>query len=121
MDVLCVTGLAAGLFSVVVSNGVVFFVSLIQRRTFRDRFVFRPLFYSDQDGEATDESLRKVGGKWSCGAILLLSFSGLTLASVTIGVVLMRPAHDTAQYDDLFLAFLWCQFGSWVCSFERSF
>lgn len=121
MDVLCVTGLAAGLFSVVVSNGVVFFVSLIQRRRFRDRFVFRSLFYRDQDGEATDVSLRKVGGKWPCRAILFLSFSGLTLTSITIGAVLVGPVSDTNRHNDLFLAFLWCQFGSWVCSFDGVF
>lgn len=121
MDVLCVTGLAAGLFSVVVSNGVVFFVSLIQRRRFRDRFVFGSLFYHDEDGEATDASLRKAGSKWLCRAMLLLSFSGLTLASVTIGFVLMGHALGTLQSDDLSLAFLWCQFGSWVRSFSRSF
>lgn len=113
MDALCVTGLAAGLFSVVVSNGVLFIVSLFQRHTFRDRFTFRSLFYRDQDGEATDLSLRKVGGKWSCRAILFASFSGLVLASATVSVVLMRGVGYT-HYGDMLMAFLWCQFGSWV-------
>lgn len=64
--------------------------------------------YRDDDGEATEESLRAFSDKWQRILITLTSISGLL---VTLALAVLTTLNDSTNYTSL----AWLQFGVWVC------
>lgn len=82
--------------------------SIIQRATNS----YKPISqdsYSDEDGEATAESLRAFSDKWERSAILFFSEAGLL-------VTLVLSVLETLNGNNLLI---WLQFGVWVCSISQ--
>lgn len=65
--------------------------------------------YSDEDGEATEESLRAFSDKWQRGFIALFSVAGflVTLALAVLATLKLTITNSTPL--------VWLQFGGWVC------
>lgn len=65
--------------------------------------------YRDEDGEATEESLREFSDKWQRIAIALFSIAGflVTLASAVLATLKLAITNSTPL--------VWLQFGVWVC------
>lgn len=65
--------------------------------------------YSDEDGEATEESLRAFSDKWQRAFIALFSVVGflVTLALAVLATLKLTIANSTPL--------IWLQFGVWVC------
>lgn len=68
--------------------------------------------YRDEDGEATDESLRSFSDKWQRVAIVLFSACGLF---VTLAIAVITTVNHSANCTVL----TWLQCGIWVCRVER--
>lgn len=66
--------------------------------------------YRDEDGEATDESLRAFSDKWQRIAIALFSVAGF---SVTLALAVLATLKLTITNSTLLV---WLQFGVWVCT-----
>lgn len=66
--------------------------------------------YRDEDGEATEESLRAFSDKWQRIAIALLSVAGflVTLALAVLATLKLAITNSTPL--------IWLQFGVWVCT-----
>lgn len=65
--------------------------------------------YRDEDGEATEESLRAFSDKWQRIAITLFSIAGflVTLALAVLATLKLTITNSTPL--------VWLQFGVWVC------
>lgn len=65
--------------------------------------------YSDEDGEATEESLQAFSDKWQKVLIALLSVAGflVTLALAVLATLKLTITNSTPL--------IWLQFGVWVC------
>ncbi|KAH8690869.1 P-loop containing nucleoside triphosphate hydrolase protein [Talaromyces proteolyticus] len=63
--------------------------------------------YRDEDGEATEESLRAFSDKWQRVSIVVSSFSGL-LVTLALAVI------TTLKYSTDYTALVWLQFSVWV-------
>lgn len=63
--------------------------------------------YRDEDGQATEESLRAFSDKWQRIAIALLSTIGL---AVTIALAILAISHSEKIFPEL----KWLQLGIWV-------
>lgn len=64
--------------------------------------------YRDEDGEATEESLRAFSDTWQRILITLASISGLL---VTLALAVLTTLNYSIDYTSL----VWLQFGVWVC------
>lgn len=64
--------------------------------------------YVDKDGEATIESLKALGGKWSLISILVLSAIGLGCGSATTVLFSLQNGYGESPL-------YWSQFSGWVC------
>jgi hypothetical protein len=103
MDHLSIAGLALGLTLIVLSNIPVL------RSFFRHKSSTQaPGYYHDEDGDATESSLKAFGDKWPRRSIAGFSLIGLTCASVTAIMATIRRSEEAA------LPLLWCQFAGWV-------
>jgi len=67
--------------------------------------------YHDEDGEATEESLRAFSDKWQRGAIALFSTAGLLVTLVLAVLTTLKENNQTPL--------IWVQFGVWVCISNR--
>lgn len=65
--------------------------------------------YSDEDGEATEESLRAFSDKWQRVFIALFSVAGF-LVTLALGVLATLKLTITNS-----TPLIWLQFGVWVC------
>lgn len=65
--------------------------------------------YRDEDGEASEESLRAFSDKWQRAAIVLFSVSGLGIA---LALAVLATLHHYSDVDDEVAN--WLQFSSWV-------
>ena len=62
-------------------------------------------FYQDEDGEATEESMKEFSDQWQKASIALLSLLGC-LGSLALSVI--TPCHTR------YFVVFWLQFGIWV-------
>lgn len=84
----------------------------ISRRAQLDESTLARTVYRDDDGEASEQSLRAFSDKWPRVAIALFSVSGL---SVTLALAVLTTLKDNAGN-----AILDClQFGVWVSKAEQ--
>jgi hypothetical protein len=85
-------------------------IKSILRRTGKARYEPIDLakdVYRDEDGEATEESLRAFSDKWQRAAIALFSTAGLL---VTLGLAILTTLKANENQTPL----IWLQFGVWV-------
>lgn len=68
--------------------------------------------YRDEDGEATDESLKAFSDRWQRVAIAVFSGSGFL---VTLALAVLT----TLKYQTDFTVLAWLEFGIWVGAVER--
>lgn len=81
----------------------------IWRRSPRlDEPVLAKSAYRDEDGEATEESLRAFSDTWQRIAITLFSISGL-------GVTLALAVFAISNHQGISPVLSWLQLGIWVC------
>lgn len=102
MDHLPVAGLALGLAVIGVSN-IPVLCSVFQRSSPGESS-----YYCDEDGEATESSVKALGDKWPRRGILGFSWIGLACASA---IAAIASIHESAQAASFFS---WCIFISWV-------
>lgn len=69
--------------------------------------------YSDEDGEASDSSLREFSDKWQRIAIGLLSVIGL---EISLGLAVITTAHTGIEG---YVVQSWLQVAVWVGSYEK--
>lgn len=69
--------------------------------------------YSDEDGEASDSSLREFSDKWQRIAIGLLSVIGL---EISLGLAVITTAHAGIEG---YVVQSWLQVAVWVGSYEK--
>lgn len=86
------------------------------RRTQYDEQSLAKTAYRDEDGEATEESLRAFSDKWERAAIALFSATGLG-TSLTLSV-LATLNHDADSDNEVAN---WLQFSAWVCELRGLF
>lgn len=101
MDSLSIAGLAVGAAVIGLSN-----IPVVWSKCRRSSSQLSD-GYSDEDGEATVESIKSLGGKWSLGLVIVLSVIGLACASAT--AVLSTLEHGKGD-----LPLYWIQFAAWV-------
>jgi len=84
----------------------------ISRRSQLDESTLARTVYRDDDGKASEQSLRAFSDKWPRVAIALFSVSGL---SVTLALAVSTTLKDNAGNAILD----WLQFGVWVSKAEQ--
>lgn len=85
---------------------------ILRRSPQQDESGLAKTVYRDEDGEATDESLRSFSDKWQRVALALFSACGLF---VTLATAVLTTVNHHANYTFL----TWLQFGIWVCRAKR--
>ncbi|PYH42937.1 P-loop containing nucleoside triphosphate hydrolase protein [Aspergillus saccharolyticus JOP 1030-1] len=78
-----------------------------QRRSEQDESAIDKNLYQDEDGEATDESVRSFSDKWQRVAVILFSTTGLLATLGLATLTTLQPATKNA-------VFSWLQFVLWV-------
>lgn len=103
-----VTGsIALGLVGLTSLTAIKSITDRICRATQYDEASLAKTVYRDEDGEATEESLRAFSDQWPRIAIVLLSISGF---SVSLALAVLSTLRD-----DLNSPLVnWLQFGTWV-------
>ncbi|KAJ5141036.1 P-loop containing nucleoside triphosphate hydrolase protein [Penicillium atrosanguineum] len=101
----CLAVLLAGLICIPAIKGI---TSRVARKAAReDEQSLARVAYRDDDGEATEESLRAFSDKWQRVLITLTSISGLL---VTLALAVLTTFNDSTNFASL----AWLQFGVWV-------
>lgn len=102
----CLAVLLAGLICIPAIKSITGRVARKATREYKQSLA--KVAYRDDDGEATEESLRAFSDKWQRVLITLTSISGLL---VTLALAVLTTLNDRANYT----SFVWLQFGVWVC------
>ena len=97
----------ATLFSIPAIRSV--FDRIVRKSSRQHGSILAKTAYTDEDGEATEESLRAFQDQWQRVAIAVFSASGM-LVTLALAVLL------TIQSDGNDSVLIWVQFGIWVWS-----
>lgn len=104
MDGLSIVGLVVGSALVGLSNILIVW-------SLRRRSAGLHEGYCDEDGEATELSIKALGGRWPRRCIFALSVLGLACTSATAVLSTLEPSLSKEE-----VAVDWCQFVGWVGS-----